>query len=349
MKSAAILTATYLVIAAAGCADIFGTSDSPELTKDADALAKKGNLPEAKDKYAQALKDNPDSVYAMEGDAYAKMLAGDFDGADAALSKAEKKATEGGDAYKDEVKKIKVRRAIVALQSGNLDNVKKFGKDSGDPVGQVLAAEVFIADAETDEALKLLKEAEKADGEVGQTAKTYVAMLESEDPLNQGLAAASALWALGQRDLAVEAAEETVRMLPEEREDKSELLLIWAGRAVTSGRPAIATGLLDAMSAPPPENAWRVEATKGMIAIAEGRDDEGVGVFAALASAGAPADGLSDALATACALTKNVETATTLAGSVESVAAARCLVEAGATDKAKEVVPSGNYKKFLEN
>lgn len=341
--------AVFFSLACGPLQGLLGPTDSVDVTKDADALAMKGDLPGAAGKYAEIAKANPASVYALEGDAYAKMMAGDFDGADAVLADAEKKASEGGDAYQDEVKKIKVRRALVALRAGKLDNVKKFGKESEEPVGQVLAAEVHLADAEGDDALKLFKAASTAPGVVGETAKTYVSMLESDDQYSQGLAEATALWALGQRDVAVEAAEELVKALPEEREDKNQLLLVWAGRAATSGRPAIATNMLDAMSAPPPDNAWRVEATKGIIAIAEGRNDDGIGIFSALASAGAPADGLSDALATACGMTKDAEVAKTLAGSVESVAAARCLAAVDSTDVAKAVVPDGPYKTFLEN
>ena len=71
---------------------------------------------------------------------------------------------------------------------------------------------------------------------------------------------------------------------------------MWAGRAVTSGKPGEASAMLDAMEAPPSGQAWRVQAVRAMIAIADGDPATGVKLFTVLASAGAPADGLSDAL-----------------------------------------------------
>jgi hypothetical protein len=345
MTKARIVPAAITVFFVLACG---GTADTKAITKEADDLLMKNDLPGAAKKYNDILTANPTSVFAGEGVAYSLYLQGDYDGADAKLADAEKNAATAGDSMKSEVPNIKLRRALVALRANKLDNVKKFGEDSGLPAGQVLAAEVHLADAESDEAIKLLKSASSDDGPVGETAKQYVTMLESDDPMNQGLAEATALWSLGSRDTAVEAAEELVKALPEEREDKNELLLVWASRAVTSGRPAIADGMLEAMSAPPADQAWRVQATKGMIAIANGENDEGIAIFTSLASAGAPGDGLSDALATAAALTKDPEIAKQLAGSVESAAAARGLTEAGATDAAKEVVPSGPYKSFLQ-
>lgn len=349
MYKARIVPAAVVVFFSLGCAQIFGTKDSPDVTKDADALLSKNDLPGAAAKYDEIAKAHPDSVYALEGVGYSKMLAGDYDAADAKLADAQKKAEAGGDAMKAEVGHIKFRRALVALSAGKLDNVKKYGDESGDPAGQLMAAEVHLVDAESDDANALLKKAATADGVVGETAKTYLTMLESDNPFDAGLAEATAMWALGLRSDAVDSAEEQVKGLPEEREDKNALLLLWAGRAVTSSRPAVAQGLLDALSAPPPDQAWRVEATKGLIAIATGDNQTGIDIFTSLASAGAPADGLSDALATAAALTKDPEVAKQLAGSVESVAAARGLNEAGAGDAAKEIVPSGGYKSFLGN
>jgi hypothetical protein len=173
-------------------------------------------------------------------------------------------------------------------------------------------------------------------------------MLESGDPVQQGLAEATALWALGQRQDAVDYAEELLRALPEEREDKNELLVLWAGRAVTSGRPGVAQAMLLAMGMPPEGQAWRVEATRAMIAVAEGRNDEGYAMFEALGAAGAPADGLSDALATAAGLTKDKELARRLTATLESVAVARGLYEADAVEAAKKAAPAGSFATFLE-
>jgi hypothetical protein len=86
-----------------------------------------------------------------------------------------------------------------------------------------------------------------------------------------------------------------------------------------------------------------------MVQIASGKNDEGIKTFSGLSAAGAPADGLADALATAAALAKDKETAKMLAGSVESVAAARGLYQAGAVGVAKSAAPpDSDFAKFLE-
>lgn len=355
MTKARIIPMVITLLAVLACT---GKADDLTVVDPATELLKKGDIGAAEAEYTKIEKDSPQSTYAAEGAAYTKLLKGDFAGADAELQTAEKRLSENGKGTPDPKRlgEIKLRRALVALAEGNLDNVKQFGKDSGLPAGQLLAAEVHLADIEGEDALKLLKLASSDGGMVGETAKKYVELLESDDQTNRVIAENSALWALGQRDVAVEAAEDIIKGLPDDREDKNELLLLWAGRAVTSGRPGSAAGMLDAMSAPPPDQAWRVQATRAMIAIAQGENEDGLATFTALATAlaagpdsGVPADGLYDALATAAALTKDPEVAKQLAGSVESVAAARGLYEAGATDAAKEVVPSGSYSKFLGN
>jgi hypothetical protein len=62
-----------------------------------------------------------------------------------------------------------------------------------------------------------------------------------------------------------------------------------------------------------------------------------------------PRDGLEDALATACALAKDPEVASRLVAGVESAAAARCLLQAGASGAAGAQAPPGSLKQFLES
>jgi hypothetical protein len=267
------------------------------------------------------------------------MLSGDLAGADATLAAAEANAGES-------VGEIKLRRAIVALRDENVDQVKVHGLASDLPMGKLLAAEVHLIDLESDEAERLLKELSGAGGEVGRTAEQYLALIEG-DGVQNALAEASALWSLGSRADACNAASELLGSL--ETDDRDELLLMWAGRAVTSGKAGEASAMLDAMEAPPPGQAWRVQAVRAMIAIADGDPATGVKLFTMLASAGPPADGLSDALATAAALTDDREVAKQLAGSVESAAGARGLLEAGAVRAAMNQAPGGPFKTYLEN
>jgi len=317
-------------------------------TDAAEAQLESGDLAGAQSTYDGLAKDHPDAVNVAVGEAYMQMLAGQYDAADKTLQSVEDKA---GDA----VGEIKLRRALVALRSGNLDDVKKYGKESGLPAGQVMAAEVHLADAEVDDAITLLKEAKSDPGDVGSTAQTYLTMLESGDALQAGLAEATALWAVGQRGVACEVAEEIVKALPDNG-DKGEQLLLWAGRAVTSGRSGIATSLLDELDlvGAPQGQEWRVQATRGLVFIAEGQNDEGIARFKALDAAidagFAPWQGVADATATAAALTQDKPTARALLQGSEGVPAARGLYAAGAGKLARNAAPNDSvFASFLEN
>src|SRR5690606_11866708 len=167
---------------------------------------------------------------------------------------------------------------------------------------------------------------------------------ESGDALQAGLAEATALWAVGQRAVACEVAEEIVKALPDEGK-KGEKLLLWAGRAVTSGRTGIATSLLDELDlvGAPEGQEWRVQATRAIVLIAEGQSEDGIARFAALQAAidagFAPWEGVADAKATAAALTDDRAVARQLLEGVEGVAAARGLYAAGAAKVARDAAP----------
>ena len=318
-----------------------GGDAGPEVLDEGNELLASGDLPGAYDKYSSVREANPDSIHAVNGAAYAHLLAGEYAEADNVLAAFEEKAG-------DKLGEIKLRRALVALQSGDLDAVKNHGKDSKLPAGLVLAAEVHLADAESDEAMNLLKDAASGGGPVADTAQKYLALLDSGDQTQAGLAEATALWALGQRDVACEAAEDLVKALPDD-DDKGSIILLWAGRAVTSGRPAIAQSLLDSMDFPPEGQSWRVQATRAMIMVANGDGELGAQMFDALAQGGAPADGLADARATAAALTDKPKVAKDLVAGLESEAAARSLLAAGAGKAASDSAPGGTaIKQFLE-
>lgn len=317
-------------------------------TEPAEALLKSGDLPGGAGAYETLAKDHPDSVGVAIGKAYMEYLAGDFDAADKTLAGAEAAAGE-------KLGEIKLRRAMVALAAGNLDDVRKHGKDSAMPAGLVMAAEVHLADAEAEDAIELLKTARSDSGAVGETASWYLEKIESGDALQAGLAEAAALWAVGQRPTACEVAEDIVKGLPEGPE-KSTQLLAWAGRAVSSGRAGIASSLLDELdvAGAPEGQEWRVQATRGIVLIADGQNEEGLEKFAQLQAAVdagyAPWEGVADARATAAAITSDKEVAKTLLAGVETAPAARALFQAGAPAAAREAAPSGTpLANFLEN
>lgn len=330
-----------------GCemvADLLGGA-GPELADPAVERLKAGDLPGAATAYAELYAANPEHFEVATGHAYVLMLKGDATGADAALAGLE--ATAG-----ERLGEVKMRRALVALSATDEDRltrVRQHGMDSGRPEGRLLAAEVRLLDLDTEEASRMLRDLVSVPGPVGETAAAYVKGLDSGDGNQAGLAEVAVQWALGDRAGAVVSAEEIVRQLPGDSPERFEQVLVWAGRAATSGKPEVASSLLaDAGLPPDPSDAWRVQATEAIVAAAQGSDRAMV-LFGALAQGGAPSDGLADARATACAVAASAELAARLVEGMDSAAAARCLMLAGAADAAKAAVSSGLIDTFLEN
>jgi thioredoxin-like negative regulator of GroEL len=334
---AALLVCAFFALA---CSGLFGTDDSA-LVAPAEDLLEQGDLPAAYAAYKQLAAANPESVGAAVGLAYTQLLAGDIVGADTTLAGIEPVAG-------DRVGEIRFRRALVALEAQDLDRVKLLGMASGLPEGKLFAAEVHLVDLESDQAIQLFQELSAVEGVVGETARTYLGLLQSPDQHKASLAEASALWALGDHASACEAVEESLEALAEDDPDKQTLLLLWAGRAVVSGKVSVAKNLLDGLF-PPEGQQWRYQSTVAMIKIAEGREAEGMQMFEALRKdPTVPRAGLDDALATACGLTRDPAMAKKLVENVDSPAAARCLLAVGASGNL-ERVPEGPLRKFLEN
>jgi tetratricopeptide (TPR) repeat protein len=301
-----------------------------------------GDLPGADLAYDEAAAQYPTSVDVASGAAFMALSRGDTDAADAALVAAE---AEAG----DRLPEIKLRRALVAMEAGDLDAVKTHAEASGLPEGKLLAAEVALADGEREEATELLKSAAPAGGAVAEAANAYLDLIEDPEPFVSGLSEAQALWALGERKVAVRSVEELVINLPDSRDDRDELAMIWAGRAASLGETDIARSLLDSMIFPPDGQAWRKVATQAIIACGDGDAKTCIKLFSSL-EGNAPSDGLADARATAAYLIAgdDPEAAKKLAGPYVSNAAARALYEAGDIEAAKESSPGGVFADFLQ-
>lgn len=332
------------LIALAGCDQIQqligGNQGLPEGVQE---QIKKGDYPGAHQVLQVKAAEDPTNVDVAIHLAFTQMLSGDFKGADKTLSNAEAAAPP------ELVGGIKLRRALVGLRAGDIDSVKTHAEASGLPEGKLLAAEVYIADLKADSARPLLQSISNDPGVVGKTAKEYLAMLDGDSYL-EAVAEITALWALGDRKTACEHAAEVIPDLDDTYEKKVELQILWASRAVTSGQVAVANALLaDLTELPSQDLAWRVEATKAIIMVAEGRYEDGLKRFALLQEGGAPADGLADARATAAAVSQDPEVARQLVGDLESPAVSRGLLNAGASDDAKRAAPAGTVMKtFLE-
>ena len=314
---------------------------SDEAAAQGEALLKSGDLPGAAGTWSAANADDPGSIAAATGAAYAALLQGDTAAADQILATA---AATAGEA----LPQIELRRALVALAARDLEQVKAHGLASGLPAGQLFAAEVALADGERDEATPLLKSASAAGGPVGEAAQAYLSLIEDPEPLVAGLSEAQALWALGERAVAVKSVEELVKALPEER-DRDAQLLVWSSRAATVGETGIARSLLDSVIFPPEGQAWRKVATAALIACAEG---DVAGCTTKLDSLGgsAPAHGLADARATAAFIVAKTdpEGARKLAGSFDSDASARALLEAGDAAAAQRSAQGGVLAEYVK-
>ena len=342
-STAGLAFSICLGLTSMGCGAIQGLFGGADKEAEAGlALLDAGDLPGAGAKFSTAAQEHPDSTAVATGAALTMMMQGDHEGADAVLAAAE--ATAG-----EQAPSILLRRALVALQAGDLDAVRTHGEGSGLPAGQFLAAEVALADGEREEAQELLEAAKGAGGDVGDMAKSYLELIESDDPLLSGMSEVQALWALGERKVAVRSVEDLVLELPDDQEDRSEQLLIWAGRAASVRETDIARSILNGMVFPPPGQAWRKVATEAIINCADGKAEACIQQLDRLEGS-APADGLADARATAAMLIAedDGDAAEQLVGPYISNAAARALVEAGNISGAKESVPGGVLATYLE-
>ncbi len=286
------MSSLLLLLSLGGCQIVESLLNNPDAAlADADAKLKAGDLAGAATAYGDAAAKAPTNVDAASGAAYAKVLGGDFAGADALLAAAE--ATAG-----ERAGEIKLRRAFVAMELQDLDKVKEHAVASGLPAGQLLAAEVELADGNRDAAKALFEAAKAESGAVGATATTYLELMADANPLVAGLSEAQALWALGQRRIAVRSVEDLVKAYAESRDDGGDQLLLWAGRAAAVGETAIAYSLLDSITVPPPGQGWRVQATRAIATCVDGDGPGCVALFDAVRP-GAPVDGYVDARATA--------------------------------------------------
>jgi tetratricopeptide (TPR) repeat protein len=286
---------SVFLLSVLGCSLLQGLSFDPaKEAAAAETLLKAGDLAGAAAVYDAAMQKAPTDVDVLSGAAYVKLLQGNPAAADTLLASLE--ATAG-----PRLPEVKMRRALVAMKNGDLDAVKTMATAAGTPAARLLVAEVGLADGDRAGAKTALEGLTGEAGVVGETAVAYLDLINDSNPLIAGLSEAQALWALGQRPIAVRSVEDLVRAYAENRDDGGAQLLLWAGRAATVGEPAIATNLLDSIPVAPPGQLWRVEATRALISCAEG---SGAGCLAGFEKVQtmAPADGLADAKATGALL-----------------------------------------------
>lgn len=310
------------VLVLVGCDAVSGLFGGPEASiAEAERALAAGDLSAAAAAYQAALDVAPGNVDATSGLAYLALLEGDAAGADALLA-----ALPAGERSAE----VELRRALVALQAGDLDRVKAHGLASGRAAGRLLAGEVELADGNREAARGHLEVARDAPGAVGELAARYLVVLSDPDPKVVGLAETQALWALGRRPTAVRSVEELVKAYAETHEDGAEQILLWAGRAAAVGEVAVSERLLDAITVPPPGQNWRVGATRAIARCADG-DVPACQAGLRAVQALAPPDGYADATVTAAVALSATDAgaARALVAGVRTDAAARLLAQLG--------------------
>ena len=319
----ALVVTPFILLSALACGFFPGGGGG---AGEGDALLKAGDVTGASSKYEEALTKDATNIDVAIGAAYTRMLAGQYDKADAALAGAEVTAA-------DKLPEIKLRRAIIAMQDGDLDKVKEHATASGLPAAKLLLAEAELADGNRDVAKGLLEGISGDAGSVGATAKQYLALMADANPLVQGLSETQALWALGQHKVAVRSVEELVKAYAETHDDGGAQVLMWAGRAASIGEADIAWNLIEAVGVPPEGQAWRVEATRGIAWCAQAEAQKCLETFEIVKKI-APADGYVDARVTAAAVIapRDPATARQLLDGMTGDGAARVLASMG--DKA---------------
>ena len=310
------------VLLLTGCDAVEGFLGNPQSRiVDAERALAGGDLTAAVAGYRAALAIAPNDVQATSGLAWLELMRGNATAADAMLA-----ALPPGEHSGD----VELRRALVALQAGDLDGVKAHGLASGKAAGRLFAGEVELADGNRDAARANFEVARDAPGAVGELAGQYLAVLADPDPKVVGLAETQALWALGRRATAVRSVEELVKAYADAHEDGAEQILIWAGRAAAMGEVGVADRLLDGITVPPAGQSWRVGATRAIARCAAG---DVAGCQAGLQSVRttAPPDGYADATVTAAVALSGTDAgaARALVAGIRTDAAARLLAELG--------------------
>ena len=332
----------------AGCFLVSSQESATALAAKGEAEVLAGNLPAAAATYARGVAAFPGNVDLATGGAFTALLQDDAASADRILAAVEPDAGA-------RLPEVQLRRALVALHEGRLDEVKRFASRTDLPMARLLVAEVDLADGDRAAAERTLRTLGQLDlgaavaPGVAATAKAYLVLLEDPDPLVAGLSEIQALWALGRRDVAVRAGEELLKALPDV-EGRDARLLLWAGRAASIREVEVARSLLDAMIVTPPEQQWRKLATQALVVCAEGKATECLAEFDVLSALPrVPIDGLADVRATAAMLVAKDDpaTATALAGPYLTDASARALHAAGAQQAAWEASRSDLFAEFL--
>ena len=278
--------------------DLSGLIESkPEIdTTAAEDQLSSGQFPNAAAEYDKLLELDPTNIDAATGAAYLAILRGDYTQADAYLEAVQ----NASDTPQPE---ILMRRSLIAQQSQELDQAKKFALESGLDAGKLLASEIMIVDGGLDTALETLKSIKGAGFK--SLADDYIELLQSEDDWLVALAEIQAQWAAGERTFAVEDAPSVLQKISTERYERiDEIRLTWATRALSMKKNQEASSIMELPFQSLDESQkWRVSGIKFMISCVTG-DEQCASKFDALEEI-APPQGYADMRITTAYLLKD--------------------------------------------
>jgi len=313
----------------------------PDASAAAAALAQ-GDISGAMTLYGELAAFEPGNLEAAIALSYGALLSGDLASADSILSAAEGAA---GPALGE----ILVRRAMVAVERGDMEAVIQLGRSSGLPAGKLLSGEALLTDSEWGDAEEVFREVSESGGDFGAIADKYLALLGGDGELGE-LAEVTASWSMGNHQWVMETIVDVTSRLPSGWSEDDQEMLLWAGRAVGSGHPGVAASLLDSVRSLPQGQVWRRLATAALIHCARGESGECTSKLDALEGE-APPYGLMHARATGAALLGQADSvgAVALLGDSMSNASGSAAYAAGDMSSALRLSPQGLFNDYLRS
>lgn len=337
-----------LLIGLAGCGMLGGSDDSGGAPPPPPADPLAAEVAAAHDKLAAgqfeaaamafaALDVASMSVDALVEAAYVKVLEGDPEAADALLVNAEGRATP------EQAQQIRVRRALVFIEGKSDDILPQLLADNPLPAAKMLLAEYYVSTADFEQARPILQQISRESNEFGTVAQQYLERMDHPNRLMRPGAEAAALWSLGYKHDAVDMAKNLFGMMKGKWEELDATdVLVWAGRSAALGHTSATDELLALVPNPPPNQAWRVDATRAINLVGKNDVPAALEAFAALDAGDAPEAGVIDARATAIGLCMTDEEARSLAGDIQAESIAVALLGRKMREDAKSHAPSGS-------
>ena len=317
-----------------------GSADKSAELQNAKQLLATGEFSKANTVYAAIIQEDPQNVDAVIGASYVHLLAGEYDQAEKLLA-----AVTSSDA--SVANNILLRRAIIAVRKQDFETAQALAKQSNTDFGKILAAEIYLLDTETDEALELLDSVSASEHK--KLVSNYIQLLRHESPWMQSLAESQAAWALRDYKLAVKSASGLLKKVQDDLPNYSEESLIWASRAIALGEAELAQDILNTPGLDIPSNlVWKKTAIEGMVLCLSGDISGGLSMIASLESVVSTAGMQNIYATTAVVMARKNLSSSALQEKLAGTAGAVALQQLGKMGDAKDVVDSGIFQKFLQ-